>query len=201
MDSTESVTQWISQLKEGRQEAATDLWRRYYRRLIGLARTKLRAAPRRVADEDDVVIEAFSSFCRAVEKGRFPDLHDRYDLWHMIVRITERKIFDQLRGLSRKKRGGRMVRGESVFQRPDGQEVRALEELPGLEPTPEFIVSTTETVKKMLSLLKADLQRIALLKLEGFTNEEIADQLRCSRATIERRLMWIRKIWREILAP
>jgi RNA polymerase sigma factor (sigma-70 family) len=200
MDSTESVTQWISQLKEGRQEAATELWHRYYRRLIGLVRKKLGAAPRRVADEDDVVAEAFSSFCRAAEKGRFPNLHDRYDLWHMIVRITERKIYDQLRGLGRKKRGGRMVRGESVFQKPD-EEVRSLNDLPGLEPTPEFIASTTETMKKMLSLLEADLQRIALLKLEGFTNEEIADQLRCSRATIERRLMWIRKIWRELPSP
>ena len=67
-----SVTQWIDRLKAGDPDAAQELWERYFRRLVGLARKKLRAAPRRAADEEDVALSAFDSFCRGAEQGRFP---------------------------------------------------------------------------------------------------------------------------------
>ena len=41
-----SVTQWISALKQGDQSAAHGLWEAYFRRLVGLARARLRDAPR-----------------------------------------------------------------------------------------------------------------------------------------------------------
>ena len=64
-----SVTQWIGRLKAGDPDAAQKLWERYFRRLVGLARKKLRAAPRRAADEEDVALSAFDSFCRAAGQG------------------------------------------------------------------------------------------------------------------------------------
>ena len=35
----------------------------------------------RLADEEDVALSAFDSFCRGAEQGRFPRLDDRDDLW------------------------------------------------------------------------------------------------------------------------
>ena len=64
-----SVTQWINRLKAGDPDAAQKLWERYFRRLVGLARKKLRSAPRRAADEEDVALSAFDSFCRNAEAG------------------------------------------------------------------------------------------------------------------------------------
>jgi hypothetical protein len=71
-----SVSGWLGQLKGGNQDAAQKLWERYFRRLLGLAREHLRDTPRRAADEEDVALGAFASFCQGVEDGRFPRLDD-----------------------------------------------------------------------------------------------------------------------------
>ena len=47
----------------------------------------------------------------------------------------------------------------------------------------------------LLELLDGDMRHIALLKLEGYTNEEIAAAMGCSLPTVERRLRLIRKAW------
>ena len=73
------------------------LWERYFRRLVGLARRKLQDTPRRVADEEDVALSAFASFCRGAEAGCFPQLADRDNLWHLLVTLTERKVYHQVR--------------------------------------------------------------------------------------------------------
>jgi len=50
MSSEGSVSNWIGRLKAGDPAAAQRLWERYFERLVGLARTQLRGAPRRAAD-------------------------------------------------------------------------------------------------------------------------------------------------------
>jgi hypothetical protein len=67
-----SVTQWISALEQADPAAAQGLWEAYFRRLVGLVRTRLRDAPRRIADEEDVALNAFDSFCRVPGRGVFP---------------------------------------------------------------------------------------------------------------------------------
>ena len=64
-------------------------------RLVHLARAHLKSSLRRVADEEDVAICAFNSFCRGAEQGRFPKLDDSTDLWRVLVTITERKAINQ----------------------------------------------------------------------------------------------------------
>lgn len=80
MSSDGSVTRWIDALQAGDRAAAQRLWERYFPRLVGLARARLQGAPRRAADEEDVALSAFDSFCRCAERGRFPDLVDRESL-------------------------------------------------------------------------------------------------------------------------
>src|SRR5262245_60587 len=104
--SSTSVTQWIDRLKAGDPDAAQKLWERYFRRLVGLARKKLRSAPRRAADEEDVALSAFDSFCRNAEQGRFPQLLDRDSLWRLLVVFTARKSAHLRRDEGRQKRGG-----------------------------------------------------------------------------------------------
>src|SRR5438105_426196 len=77
MSSAGSVSHWIAQLKAGDQAAAQPLWEAYYRQLVERAHQKLHGTPRRAADEEDVVLSAFDSFCRAAAHGRFPRLLDR----------------------------------------------------------------------------------------------------------------------------
>jgi hypothetical protein len=64
MASEGSVTHWLGQLQAGDPAAAQQMWQRYFPRLVELARQKLRVALRRAADEEDVALSAFDSFCR-----------------------------------------------------------------------------------------------------------------------------------------
>src|SRR5262245_32657004 len=68
MSSEVSVTPWLRRLKAGDRGAAEPLWQVYCHRLIALARARLRDAPRRAADEEDVALSAFDSFCRRAER-------------------------------------------------------------------------------------------------------------------------------------
>jgi RNA polymerase sigma factor (sigma-70 family) len=198
-NSDDSVSQWIDGLKAGEQAAAAKLWQRYYGRLIGLARKKLGDSPRRVADEDDVVLAAFQSFFQRAQDNRFPNLNDRDDLWHLIVRITERKAYDQMADQMRKKRGSGLVAGESAFMDSQASGPGAgINEVAGPEPTAEFAAEMVEAVERLFDkLADEELRKIALHKLEGYGNEEIAGKIGRSLPTVERRLRLIRERWQD----
>jgi DNA-directed RNA polymerase specialized sigma24 family protein len=185
MQAEDSVTHWLDQLRAGDPAAARPLWQRYFARLVALARRRLRGAPRAVADEEDVALSAFDSFCRAAREDRFPELADRDDLWRLLVVLTERKAIDAVRRQGRAKRGGGRAAGGP-----------ALAALAGREPTPEFAALVAEECERLLGLLDDDaLRTLALLKLEGYANGEIAERLGCALRTVERKLAVIRGLW------
>ena len=203
MASKGSVTYWIGQLQAGDPAAAQQLWERYFQRLVGLARKKLADAPRRAADEEDVALSAFASFCRGASRGQFPQLADRDNLWRLLVTVTARKAMHLQRDERRQKRGGGAVQDEAAWRRTAaGEEQIGLDEVVGKEPTPEFAVQVAEEYRRLLELLGDDeLRSIALWKLEGCGNEEIASKLGCVRLTVQRRLRLIRDIWSKEMAP
>ncbi len=198
MSSGGSVTHWLNLLKGGDSAAIQRLWEAYFPRLVGLARKKLHEAPRRAADEEDVALSAFDSFCEGAAQGRFPQLTDRDDLWHVLVTITARKALQLVRHEQRQKRGGGAVRGESVFHEGSetADEPSGLEQILGSEPTPAFAAQVAEEYQQLLARLgDADLCRVAVWKMEGYSNEEIAAKLGCVPRTVERKLGLIRTLW------
>jgi RNA polymerase sigma-70 factor (ECF subfamily) len=63
-------------------------------------------------------------------------------------------------------------------------------------PTPAFAIEVSEQLEQLLqSLGDRALRQIALLKLEGCTNREIAERLSVSLRSVERRLALIRGVW------
>jgi DNA-directed RNA polymerase specialized sigma24 family protein len=196
MSAPGSVTNWIAQLKQGDPAAAQPLWQRYFQRLVALACKKLQGVRRREADEEDVALSAFDSFCRGAMQGKFPQLTDRDDLWRLLVVITARKALDLRDWQGRKKRGGDQVRGESALLDPADPGNGGIEEVVGDEPTPEFAAQVAEECRRLLDKLPGEeLHQIAVWKMEGDTNEQIAARLGCALATVERRLRVIRKCW------
>lgn len=188
-----SISGWIGEAKEGNRDAAEQLWHRYYARLVQLARTQLVSANRRVADEEDVALSAFDTFYRSAEQGKIPDLADRNGLWRLLVRITANKVIDLQRKLNRQRRGGGRVRGESAFCNRFGEDLGALAQFVGDEPTPAFIAEMTELVDRMLSLLDdEELANMAVARMEGHSNREIAEMFNRSERTVERRIQLIR---------
>ncbi len=190
MSDAASVTIWIHKLRAGNSQAAQKLWQGYFHRLVALARGKLRTMPRRGADEEDIALSAFDSFFRGVERGRFPQLDDRDDLWQVLLMITERKAFDLLEHEGRQKRDWRRDQSGDA---PSGNM-----DLAGREPDPAFAAQVAEECEKLLAeLADSDLRLIAVRKMEGYTNKEIAGELGCSLARVERRLRLIRLEWAE----
>jgi RNA polymerase sigma factor (sigma-70 family) len=183
MSSPGSVTTWLAEFKAGNQQAAQHLWKWYFQQMVQLARRKLRNSPRRVADEEDVALSAFYKLCRSVQDDRSSQLHDRNDLWRLLVRITAQKALDRIRYEHAQKRPPAQV-GE-----PD------LEQIVGQEPTPEFVAQMADELQWLLDNLGDDeLRSMVLWKMEGYTNEEIAAKLGRSGRTVERRLRLIRNL-------
>src|SRR5262245_54885851 len=96
-----SVTRWIERLRNDDAQAAAVLWERFFARMLELARQRLHAGMRRVADEEDVVVVAFERFLRGVRERRFPRLADRDDLWAILFALTTRQAAQQLRDQGR----------------------------------------------------------------------------------------------------
>jgi len=198
MSDHDEITVWINRLAQGEPEAANELWGVYWGKLVQLARQRLRTSPRRVADEEDVALSAFNSFCQGLKKGRFPGLNDRHDLWGLLVTITARKAVAQLRREHAKKRGEGDVCGESVFARGSDPELAdGIDCVLGAQPTPELAALAAEQCEILLARLDEDLREVALMKLEGYTIPEIAERLGCVPATIRRRIRRIQTSWSE----
>lgn len=199
MSSNDTTTAWLSALEAGDEQAARELWRTYYERLVRLAAQKLRGTQRRMADEEDVALSAFQSFFQGVRAGRFPNLADRDDLWKLLVVITSRKAADLVQHQRRRKRGGGAVRGNSVFQQPGRHSEsgpHGWQTIIGAEPTPEFSLQVREELEQLLNALPDDeLREIAIAKLEGYTNDEISRRCAVVPRTIERKLLLIRRTW------
>ncbi|MGF1579525.1 MAG: ECF-type sigma factor [Gemmataceae bacterium] len=217
MSSDNSVTQWIEKLKEGECHAAEKLWNAYFARMVLLAKSRLKVASA-VADEEDVALSAFKSFCMGARDGRFPELTDRQSLWPLLVAITGHKSVDLIRQQNRQRRGGtgRPNTSEEIEATPDdtpqpehtpekASPVKPLitgvdfQNIISQEPTPDFIVQIREQLELLLTRLDdtgdPELRDVALSKMRGESTGEIAKRLGCVRKTIERKLSVIKRMW------
>jgi DNA-directed RNA polymerase specialized sigma24 family protein len=196
-----SITHWLDQLRRGDGAPAQRLWERYFHRLMALARQKLRFAPHTMpADEEDVALSAFDSFFRGMDQGRFPQLADRDDLWRLLFVITERKAVRQSARERQIKCGAGKVHHASELDSASSVSP-GLDRLAASEPTPEQAAMISEECGRLLAALGEEtLRAVALAKLEGYTNREIAERLELSEPTIERKLRRIRNAWEKELA-
>jgi DNA-directed RNA polymerase specialized sigma24 family protein len=200
-----SVTNWMTALKAGDAVAAQPLWERYFQRLVHLARGRFPILQKAgaIEDEEDAALSAFKSVCLGLTDGRYPNLADRDDLWRLLVLIASRKAVNQAERWGRQKRGGgALVRESDLEALGNGQESHGLDDLVGPDPTPEFLVTMDEECQRLMRLLEhpgLQLVEVATWKLEGFTEDEIAAKLGCSRRTVASRLKLIRTTWEQFL--
>lgn len=192
MESEGSISGWIGKLRAGDEQAVRPLWERYFHRLVHLARKRLRHSPREAADEEDVALSAFDSFCRHAEKGHYPDLDDLYSLWRLLASITARKAIHLRRDATRKKRcNSPQIRpGDSSLNAGD------IERIFSQEPGPELAALMAEEGSFLLHSLKdRDLQNVAVWRMQGYTVEEIARKMDVVPRSIKRKLSVIRTMW------
>ena len=137
-----------------------------------------------------MVLNALDSFFRRARHGQFPRLEDRDDLWQLLFVLTVRKAINLAKHERRQSRGGGQVGLLSDLEDLD------IEGVIGTDPTPELAAQVADECRRLLGRLgDATLHQVAVWKMEGYTNAEIARELGCVEHTVGRKLRSIREIW------
>lgn len=191
-----SVSRWLNRLQGGDRDAVAALWQHYFSRLVGLARRHLQGIPDRAADAEDVALSALHSFCRRAEarQGAAALVADRDDLWAVLCDIAHNKVCTLWRKALSLKRGGGKVAVAADRPERDSEDDWLTGQL-SREPTPAEAAVLADELTRLLGCLKADERAVALLKLDGCSNEEIHERLAIGLSTVERKLHLIRKKW------
>lgn len=149
---------------------------RFTRRLIGLVRGQFDARLRHKIDPEDVVQSVYKSFFLRYGEGKLAA--EGWDgLWGLLTMIALRKCADRVRYLRAEKRdvtreAGTPAEGEEPWRDAIGR-----------EPTPEEAVVLGETVEQLLRGLSDEERKVVELSLQGYSTQEISEQLgRASRS-------------------
>ena len=185
-----SITRLIPGVQRGDEYAIEALWHRYVSRVQGIARPLMVGLPPGAGDEEDVAQSAFRAFFDAAADGRAYKINGRDELWRLLATISRRKAVDRVRRELRNRRGG------GVAHSPN-----ELGKLPNGDATPSTMMELQEDLAILLSQLDATgdpkLREIAIRRLEGASNEEIAHQLECTVRSVQRKLQILEKLWTE----
>ena len=172
-------------MRLGDEVAAEFLWKFTNAKLTSLARQKTGSSG--TYDEEDVALDAFASLCDGLQDGRLDQIADRQSLWSILATITINRARKFARDEKRLKRGGGMAQN---------LDKSILENTPSGEASPDISLVGKDECRRLLGLLgKKELQTVALLKVDGHTNDEIAEMVGCTRRSIQRRLNLIRDVW------
>jgi DNA-directed RNA polymerase specialized sigma24 family protein len=140
-----------------------------------------------------------NGFSGGIARGRLPQLADRDDLFKLLVVITTPEAVAQAQRAGRKTRGdGRIVDDMVLYVTSAGDDgsIAGLERIADDAPSHEFAAMMTKRCERLLGTLDDDpRRRVAPSRMEGYANDEIADQLGSARRTIVRRLDLVRKSW------
>ena len=189
---TGSVTGWIEGLKSNNPDAQRQIWKRFVERLVSYANRKLNGVTCGMVDANDIANMAFQNFFEKSPE-EFASLVDRNDLWKILCMLAERRAIDALRKNSALKNGSNQVVYESGLGLSDSDKQRTFDQFPGNQVPPDFQLILSEEVEQRLDSLRTDLQRrIAIEKMQGLTNHEIAQKLSISLRSVERKLNMIR---------
>ena len=176
-ESAELLVRW----QNGDQEAAGDLFRRYAERLIALVRSRLSEKLARRLDPEDVVQSVYRSFFAHARDGRYV-LENSGDLWRLLVAITVHKLGHQVERHTADKRA---LDRESEF--PGSESLFGLEAaFLASEPSPAEALALADELEQIMRSLDPLQRRMLEMRLQGWTLNEIATEVRRSLRTVRR---------------
>ena len=168
-----SITGWLDSVRNGSDEAAKNLWDRWFGRLCD------RVAPHsghlRIHDNEDIASDAFADFFRALKEGKFSALKNRSEIWKLLATIAVRKSAATYRFEHAKRRGGGL-------QLHSFEDVRNVASGSAREPEP----ATPDLVEELIQSIESpQLAKVARMKIDGLSNTDIASKLDCSVRTVQ----------------
>ncbi|MCA9055335.1 MAG: hypothetical protein KDA75_15950 [Planctomycetaceae bacterium] len=188
-DDSGSVSLLLRDLRRGDSNAALILWGRYLPRLTWLAERTLAGRRTGIADAGDAVQSAWISFWRMLDTEKVPTHLNREDFWNLLGLMVVRKVRRQVRRESAVKRGSGQVVRETDLPADGG--TRGMDDWAAGLSTADFDLHSEE----LLALLDEECRRIAVLRLLGHLNREIAEELMCTERKVQRKLELIRMRW------
>jgi RNA polymerase sigma-70 factor, ECF subfamily len=169
----------VIRLRNGEDDAATEFYERYVKRLFGLVHQQMADHLRAAVQPEDIVQSVFKSVFRGLTTGDY-DAPQSGSLWHLIAIVAVHKVRRNARKRTATKRDDRR-----------NQPLDALEDsgLVGSASPEEFEAALREAIEGLKPLE----QEVAMLRVQGLTVEEISSKLQRSRRGIERTLHIIRE--------
>ncbi|NOX53925.1 MAG: sigma-70 family RNA polymerase sigma factor [Planctomycetes bacterium] len=165
--------------REGNEQAADQLHRRYWERLYRLVDEQLDRRLRKRVSPEDILQSAFGSFFRRTGEGQY-QIDDSGHLWNLLKTITLNKLRKQADRHRAAKRD--VGREQSLTQRVSEEEILAR------GPSPEDAAIFLDELEALAAELSAREQQIVQLCLQGESVATIAETLGCSRWTVRRAL-------------
>jgi RNA polymerase sigma-70 factor, ECF subfamily len=165
----------------GDENAAREIFERYFERLLALARRRISQRLASRVDPEDVVQSAFRTFFGRYKAGQFT-IQDSEDVCKLLARITVHKTLRQIAFHKAAKRDPSQEAGQGS----DGQQ--QLMEVLDREPTPEAVNAFVDQLDHFLKQLRPEDRQILEMRMQGYNSLEIAEKLGISDRKI-RRLM------------
>jgi RNA polymerase sigma-70 factor (ECF subfamily) len=197
MPGSESFDEVIARLRDGDQDAAAEVFHRYARRIVGLARSRLDTGLQARVDPESVAQSVFRSFFIRHGQEQF-ELTDWDGLWSLLVRITLRKCGRQVAHHRAARRDVQKERGVAV---PEEGSFDQHWEAISRDPTPDEAVALTETVEILMEQLDETQRRVVTLRLQGSTIPEISAEVQRTERTVNRILAHVRESLMRLDAP
>jgi len=172
----------------GADDASRELFERFSRRLIGLARHHLDARLQHKVDPEDVVQSVYKSFFLRYGDGALA-AEGWEGLWGLLTLITLRKCADRARYHQADRRD--MAREEGAAR--GSENVPSWQTAVGREPTPDQAAVLAETVEVLLGRLDQHERTMMELSLQGFSTQEISEQTGRAERSVRRLRERVRK--------
>ena len=178
MDQEAELEEWIAKLKSGEELAAEKIWQGYFQRVRALAEKKLGSLPQRDRDAEDVALSALNALCVGARDGKFQRLEDSNDLWQILAMITSRKAANAWR-----RQTNRLEVGESIFGNPLEKDSAGMNQVSDNRDQQEIEQTLSNVSAELLSGLDDKQRQVAAYRLQGFSNDEIAEKRNVSEST------------------
>ena len=171
------LRQFLARIRDGDEDAARELLRRYEAKVRLVVRRQLPRLLRSRFDSQDFVQSIWGSFFRRI-KASPTELEGTENLIGFLARAARNKVIDEYRRASSRKQD--MRREESMWE---GAEPR---ELADDSDTPIEVAEASEALDRLRELVPEDRRTVLDLKAEGLTTVEIAARLGLGERTVRR---------------
>lgn len=189
----------LQKIREGDPHAISEFFNTYLERSVQLAKSQLEIGEARLIDEEVAAVSAIESLIIRVRGGDYADVNDHVSLWNLLALIIHRKLIKYRRRMYRPKRspenpivGVDDVTGDSSW----GAGVSAVDQNP---PAISSVIAEETLAQILKRLSDNEASSVLLLRLEGYSDVEIAEKLQHTRNWVQRRNKKIRRIAESLL--